>query len=72
MILYTITPFVSNFIRLFARTTPAGSAVLPLLMEPEYYTDGKAAGFSVSRVSQLLGFNLSGALIAWIGTAGAL
>ena len=51
---------------------PAGSAITPLLLESSYYTLGKAASYSFSRVSQLLGYVLSGGLIALIGSAGVL
>lgn len=51
---------------------PAGNAVMPLLLEPQHYTLGKAASYSLSRVSQLVGFALSGALIALIGAIGVL
>ena len=51
---------------------PAGSAIMPLLLESSHYTVGKAASYSSARVSQLLGFAASGALIAWIGSAGVL
>lgn len=51
---------------------PAGSAILPMLLEPDCYTLGKAASYSLSRASQLIGFALAGGLIAWIGSAGVL
>lgn len=51
---------------------PAGSAITPLLLEPSYYTLGKAASYSFSRVSQLMGYIVSGGLIALIGSAGVL
>ncbi|MCM1054008.1 MAG: MFS transporter [Bacteroides sp.] len=51
---------------------PAGNAVLPMILESEYYTVGKAASYSLSRVSQLVGFVLAGGLIALIGSAGVL
>lgn len=51
---------------------PAGSAIMPLLLEPSHYTLGKAASYSTARISQLLGYAASGALIAWVGAAGVL
>lgn len=80
VLLYTnglLTPLIIGTLTLCTSTVeafrmPAGSAVTPLLLSPEYYTLGKAASFSASRVSQLLGFLVSGALIAWIGAAGVL
>ncbi len=51
---------------------PAGSAIMPLLLESSHYTIGKAASYSLARVSQLIGFIVSGGLIALIGSAGVL
>lgn len=51
---------------------PAGGAILPMLLDREYYTLGKAASFSGSRVAELLGYMLAGGIIAFIGAAGAL
>ncbi len=51
---------------------PAGNAMTPLLLGPSHYTLGKAASYSFSRVSQLLGYIVSGGLIALIGSAGVL
>lgn len=51
---------------------PAGGAILPQLLEQEYYTLGKAANYSVSRISGLAGYMLAGGVIALLGAAGAL
>ena len=51
---------------------PAGNAVIPMILDKEYYTVGKAASYSLSRASQLIGFILAGGLIALIGSAGIL
>ncbi len=51
---------------------PAGGAILPQLLEKEYYTLGKAANYSVSRISGLVGYMLAGGVIALIGAVGAL
>lgn len=51
---------------------PAGSAITPMLLESSHYTVGKAASYSSARVSQLLGYVVSGGLIALIGSAGVL
>ncbi len=72
-----LTPWIIAVLTLCTSTVeafrlPAGNAVMPLLLEPQYYTLGKAAGYSLSRVSQLVGFALSGALIALIGASGVL
>lgn len=51
---------------------PAGGAILPQLLEKEYYTLGKAASYSFSRISELAGYMLAGGVIALLGAAGAL
>lgn len=51
---------------------PAGGAILPQLLEQEYYTLGKAANYSVSRISGLAGYMLAGGVIALLGAGGAL
>lgn len=51
---------------------PAGGAILPQLLEKEYYTLGKAASYSSSRISELAGYMLAGGVIALLGAAGAL
>lgn len=51
---------------------PAGNAMLPLLLEPDCYKLGKAADYAASRLAELAGYMAAGALIAWLGTAGAL
>lgn len=51
---------------------PAGGAILPLLLDREFYKLGKAANYSVSRMAELIGYIMAGALIAKIGAAGAL
>lgn len=51
---------------------PASGALLPLLLDDQYYTLGKAANYSGSRMAELLGYTLAGGIIAWFGAAGAL
>ena len=51
---------------------PAGGAILPRLLEKDYFTLGKAANYSSSRMAELLGYVLAGLIIAWIGASGAL
>ena len=51
---------------------PASSALLPLLLDEQYYTLGKAANYSGARMAELLGYTLAGGIIAWVGVAGAL
>lgn len=72
-----LTPAVIAALTLLTSTVeafrlPAGNAVLPLLLAPEYYTLGKAASYTLSRAGQLLGLVAAGGIIAWIGSAGAL
>lgn len=51
---------------------PASGALLPLLLDDQYYALGKAANYSGSRMAELLGYTLAGGIIAWFGAAGAL
>lgn len=72
-----LTPVIIAVLTMLTSTieafrVPAGSAITPLLLESSYFTLGKAASYSFSRVSQLLGYVVSGGLIAFIGSAGVL
>ncbi len=72
-----LTPLLIAVLTMFTSTVeafrmPAGSAITPQLLEPSHYTLGKAANYSFSRVSQLLGYVVSGGLIALIGSGGVL
>lgn len=51
---------------------PAGSAFLPIILDKEYYTLGKAANYSLSRAVELIGLLLAGWLISVISSTGAL
>ena len=55
-----------------ALRVPAGGAFMQHLLTPEHYTIARAANYSLSQASQLIGFMLAGVLIAWIGAAGVL
>ena len=55
-----------------ALRVPAGGAFMLHLLTPEHYTIAKAANYSLSQASQLIGFMLAGVLIAWIGATGVL
>lgn len=80
VVLYTngaLTPLIMAVLTLCTSTVeafrmPAGSAVMPLLLDSDCYTVGKAANYSFSRVSCLGGFIAAGGLIALIGPAGVL
>lgn len=51
---------------------PAGGAIVPLLLAPEYYTLGKGAQYSLANAANLAGLILAGGIIAAVGTVGAL
>lgn len=80
VVLYTngaLTPLIIAALTLCTSTVeafrmPAGSAVMPILLEPDCYTIGKAANYSLSRISCLVGLIAAGGLIALIGSAGVL
>ena len=55
-----------------ALRVPAGGAFMQHLLTPEHYTIARAANYSLSQASQLIGFMLAGVLIAWLGAAGVL
>lgn len=72
-----LTPFLIAVLTLCTSTVeafrmPAGNAILPMILQPDYYTLGKAASYSLARASQLIGYVFAGGLIAWIGSAGVL
>ena len=62
---------LSNSI-LEAFRVPASMAFVPLLLDKEFYTVGKAASFSLSRAAELVGLIFAGGIIALAGTEGAL
>lgn len=51
---------------------PAGIAFTPHILNRELYTPGTALNSTLSRVSEVVGLLLAGAVVAWIGTEGAL
>jgi len=51
---------------------PAGNAFLPVVLDKECYTLGKAADYSSSRAVELVGLLLAGWIISVIGSSGAL
>ena len=51
---------------------PAGIAFTPMILSSELYTAGSALNSTLSRVSEVVGLLLAGAVVAWIGTEGAL
>lgn len=73
----SLTPLAIAMLTLCTSTVeafriPAGSAFMPMLLEQEHYTVGKAANYSLSQASQLIGLMLAGGMVGWIGSAGVL
>ncbi len=52
--------------------SPAGSAIVPLLLKPELYKVGSALNQTASRVTELVGLALAGGVVALLGCQGAL
>ncbi|MDP3446951.1 MAG: MFS transporter, partial [Eubacteriales bacterium] len=52
--------------------SPAGSAIVPLLLQPELYKVGSALNQTASRVTELIGLALAGGVVALFGCQGAL
>jgi Na+/melibiose symporter-like transporter len=52
--------------------SPAGSAVVPKLLDPKLYKVGSALNQTASRVSELVGLALAGGAVALLGSQGAL
>ena len=52
--------------------SPAGSAIVPLLLEPELYKVGSALNQTASRATELVGLALAGGVVALLGCQGAL
>ncbi|MDE5648782.1 MAG: MFS transporter, partial [Oscillospiraceae bacterium] len=72
-----LTPIVLGILTIVTSTVeairmPAGTAFLPMVLEKDYYTLGKAANYSFSRSAELVGFVLAGGMISWIGSMGVL
>jgi len=52
--------------------SPAGSAIVPLLLKPELYRVGSALNQTASRITELVGLALAGGVVALFGCQGAL
>lgn len=65
-----IITFVNNTLECFR--IPAGKGLLPLLLEHEQYEHGLALEQSVTKITEVIGIGLSGALIGTIGIQGAI
>jgi len=72
-----LTPVILTAMMLLISTleafrSPAGSAVVPLLLKPELYKVGSALNQTASRVTELVGLALAGGVVALLGWQGAL
>ena len=52
--------------------SPAGSAIVPLLLKPELFKVGSALNQTASRITELVGLALAGGVVALLGCQGAL
>ena len=52
--------------------SPAGSAIVPLLLKPELYKVGSALNQTGSRIAEIVGLALAGGVVALLGCQGAL
>ena len=52
--------------------SPAGNAIVPLLLKPELFKVGSALNQTASRVSEIVGMALAGGVVALLGCQGAL
>jgi len=52
--------------------SPAGSAIVPLLLKPELYKVGSALNQTGSRIAEIVGLALAGGVVALLGSQGAL
>ncbi|PKM39135.1 MAG: hypothetical protein CVV04_12490 [Firmicutes bacterium HGW-Firmicutes-9] len=52
--------------------SPAGSAIVPLLLKPELFKVGSALNQTASRISEIVGLALAGGVVALLGSQGAL
>ncbi|MEN6419321.1 MAG: MFS transporter [Clostridiaceae bacterium] len=72
-----LTPAILTVMTLVISTmeafrSPAGAAIVPKLLAPEYYKIGSALNQSASRVTELIGLAVAGGVVALIGVEGAL
>ncbi|MBN2221868.1 MAG: MFS transporter, partial [Vallitaleaceae bacterium] len=55
-----------------AFVSPSVSDVVPRMVEEEHYIQVNSTMQSISRMVELLGMGIAGAIIAWVGIAGAM
>ena len=72
-----LTPVILTAMMLLISTleafrSPAGSAIVPLLLKPELFKVGSALNQTASRITELVGLALAGGVVALLGCQGAL
>ena len=72
-----LTPVILTAMMLLISTleafrSPAGSAIVPLLLRPELFKVGSALNQTASRITELVGLALAGGVVALLGCQGAL
>ena len=72
-----LTPAILTVVMLIissleAFRSPAGSAIVPLLLKPELFKVGSALNQTASRITEIIGFALAGGVVALLGCQGAL
>lgn len=72
-----LTPAILTAMMLLISTleafrSPAGSAIVPLLLKPELYKVGSALNQTGSRIAEIVGLALAGGVVALLGCQGAL
>ena len=72
-----LTPAILTAMMLLISTleafrSPAGSAIVPLLLKPELFKVGAALNQTGSRIAEIVGLALAGGVVALLGCQGAL
>ena len=72
-----LTPAILTAMMLLISTleafrSPAGSAIVPLLLKPELFKVGSALNQTGSRIAEIVGLALAGGVVALLGCQGAL
>lgn len=76
-VLGLLTPAILTGMMLLISTleafrSPAGSAIVPLLLKKELFKVGSALNQTASRISEIVGLALAGGVVALLGSQGAL
>ncbi len=69
---YLLIVFTVSMSTFEAFRIPSGLAIVPRILDKEYYTSGMSLNASVSQVSMLIGMAMAGAIVATFGVAGAM